>query len=205
MLKPSLARRQSSPCSVVGALVRGSTGSARHRAIRAPASRASWLQVRHPARQPPNPSGVPESAGVWVATGSMGTPRSGHTAVRLLDGRVLVVGGADGDENDTSAELYDPATGTWSATGNMVKPPGGFPATLLLDGRVLVGMSRAQRCTTRQAGPGPPPGRWSSSTLTGRHWAGPRCCATAGCSWSTTATAPSCTTPTAGPGPPRGS
>ena len=61
------------------------------------------------------------------------------TAVRLLDGRVLVVGGANDDENDTSAELYDPVSGTWSATGNMLKPHGGFPATLLRDGRVLVG------------------------------------------------------------------
>ena len=32
-------------------------------------------------------------AGAWIATGTMGTPRSGHTTVRLLDGRVLVVGG----------------------------------------------------------------------------------------------------------------
>ena len=69
----------------------------------------------------------------------MGTPRSGRTtAVRLLDGRVLVAGGSD-DDNDTSAELYDPDTGTWSATGNMAMPYGGFPATLLLDGKVLVG------------------------------------------------------------------
>ena len=71
----------------------------------------------------------------------MGTPRSGHTAVRLLDGRVLVVGGYPGDEPTTltSAELYDPNSGTWSATGSMLRPHGGFPATLLRDGRVLVG------------------------------------------------------------------
>ena len=68
----------------------------------------------------------------------MGTPRSGHTAVRLLDGRVLVAGG--GGENDTSAELYDPDSGTWSATGNMAKPHACFPATLLRDGKVLVGI-----------------------------------------------------------------
>ena len=68
----------------------------------------------------------------------MGTARSGHDAIRLLDGRVLVVGGADGVDNDTSAELYDPTDGTWSTTGSMLKPPAG-PATLLLDGRVLVG------------------------------------------------------------------
>ena len=68
----------------------------------------------------------------------MGTPRYGYDAVRLLDGRVLVVGGAE-DEHDTSAELYDPATGTWSLTGSMLKPHAGIPATLLSDGKVLVG------------------------------------------------------------------
>jgi hypothetical protein len=86
-----------------------------------------------------NPAAFPRTSGVWIATGSMGTPRSGHTAVRLLDGRVLVAGGAEGDENDTSAELYDPSSGTWSATGSMVKPRAGFLATLLHDGKVLVG------------------------------------------------------------------
>ncbi len=87
-----------------------------------------------PSGTAPNPSPVPSSAGVWIATGTMGTPRSGHTAVRLLDGRVLVAGGGD----ETSAELYDPVTGTWSATGNMLKPHVGLAATLLRDGRVLV-------------------------------------------------------------------
>jgi hypothetical protein len=61
-----------------------------------------------------------------------------YDAVRLLDGRVLVVGGAE-DERDTSAELYDPVSGTWSPTGNMLRPHGGFPPTLMSDGRVLAG------------------------------------------------------------------
>jgi hypothetical protein len=90
----------------------------------------------------PNPSAFPRSTGVWIATGTMGTPRRGHTAVRLLDGRVLVAGGYPGDEPDdavTSAELYDPESGTWSATGNMLRPHAGFAATLLRDGKVLVG------------------------------------------------------------------
>jgi hypothetical protein len=97
----------------------------------------------------PTPSPVADTAGLWIATGTMGTPRgvtcssdgcsSEHLAVRLLDGRVLVVGGT-GDESDpASAELYDPASGTWSDTGSMLKPQAGFPPTLLLDGRVLVG------------------------------------------------------------------
>ena len=69
----------------------------------------------------------------------MGTPRYGHTAVRLLDGRVLVVGGAGGESDPSTAELYDPESGTWSATGSMLRFFDGFGATLLRDGKVLVG------------------------------------------------------------------
>ena len=90
----------------------------------------------------PSASPIPVAGpgGVWIPTGTMVTPRFGPAAVRLLDGRVLVVGGRGrSDESLTSAELYDPVTGTWSATGDMLRPPGGFPATLLRDGTVLVG------------------------------------------------------------------
>ena len=92
----------------------------------------------------PTSSAVPRSTGVWIPTGTMRTPRIYvSTAVRLVDGRVLVAGGlgapADGvNARDlTSAELYDPASGTWSATGNMVIGGEGT-GTLLRDGKVLV-------------------------------------------------------------------
>ena len=70
----------------------------------------------------------------------MVTPRSDHTAVRLLDGRVLVVGGENAKATGRrQRELYDPATGTWSATGDMLTPTSACPAVLLRDGTVLVG------------------------------------------------------------------
>jgi hypothetical protein len=79
-------------------------------------------------------------AGSWQPTAPMNRLRMNHLAVRLLDGRVLVVGGDSrgnlGDERGT-AELFDPATGTWSMTGGLVVPRAGFTATLLPDGRVL--------------------------------------------------------------------
>ena len=113
----------------------------------------------------PTSSAVTSPAGVWIATGWMGTPRDRYTAVRLLDGRVLVVGGSD-DERDTSAELYDPATGTWSPTGNMVHPDAGFPATLLRDGKVLVGDIRDDERGDPSSGAElyhPATGIWSST------------------------------------------
>ena len=55
-----------------------------------------------------------------------------HTAILLLNGRVLIVG------SNGAADLFDPATETFSATGNMTTVRGRATATLLNDGRVLV-------------------------------------------------------------------
>src|SRR5262249_18956357 len=81
------------------------------------------------------------TAGTWSATGSMVVGRFGHTATRLLDGRVLVANGFDVNRGRlTSAELYDPTTGAWSATGS-TSACCFATATLLLDGRAVVGGS----------------------------------------------------------------
>jgi probable HAF family extracellular repeat protein len=48
--------------------------------------------------------------GMWTATGSLTSPRSSHTATRLLDGRVLIAGGQDTDGDLATAELYGPTS-----------------------------------------------------------------------------------------------
>jgi len=82
------------------------------------------------------------STGTFTPTGSMTTPRVGHTATLLGDGsgRVLITGGAtDATENAlSSAELYDPAAGTFSATGSMTTARVVHTATMLSNGTVLI-------------------------------------------------------------------
>ncbi|MEW2354303.1 DUF6603 domain-containing protein [Spirillospora sp. NPDC029432] len=64
----------------------------------------------------------------WTPTGSLHTPRKGHQATVLADGRVLVTGGDAVPampyrvDSLATAELYDPNTGTWSRAGDL---PGG--------------------------------------------------------------------------------
>jgi hypothetical protein len=56
-------------------------------------SRAS-AELYHPA------------SGIWVATGSLTSARTGHEAALLPTGEVLVTGGSNGSTNYASAELY---------------------------------------------------------------------------------------------------
>jgi hypothetical protein len=74
------------------------------------------------------------ATGSFTATGALGQSRSGHSAVLLPSGKVLVLGGG----RDT-AEVYDPLSGSWSMTGSLNSPRRqGFTATLLQSGEVLV-------------------------------------------------------------------
>lgn len=95
--------------------------------------RVSWEGVAYPALVDP----------AWVTTGSM-LPRDEHTAVKLANGRVLVVYGntcgAGGGCLLASAtgELYDPTTKTFAFTGAARGKVAGAPGVLLGNGRALV-------------------------------------------------------------------
>ena len=64
--------------------------------------------------------------------------RSAHSAVRLLDGRVLVTNGAIAGTSSSYAELFDPSAPTCTQAGAMKANRTGAPAVLLQDGKVLV-------------------------------------------------------------------
>jgi len=80
-----------------------------------------------------------QSPGTFTPTGSMITPRHGHTATLLLNGKVLIAGGRDANESTlVSAEIYDPETGTFSSTGHFTVNLADPTATLLPNGQVLI-------------------------------------------------------------------
>jgi hypothetical protein len=63
------------------------------------------------------------ATGSWSYTGAMNQSRFWHASVLLHNGKVLVMGGADGSDNHlTSAEIYDLETGVWTVTGAMHEP-----------------------------------------------------------------------------------
>jgi hypothetical protein len=81
-------------------------------------------------------------SGTWSAAAALHTPRAGHSATRLRDGRVLVAGGtgprgSTGHAALASTEIFDPATG-WATGAAMTAARSGHQAVLLPDDRVLV-------------------------------------------------------------------
>ena len=70
----------------------------------------------------------------------MQRPRSGHTATQLLDGRILIAGGAEdvNGEPQATAEIFNPTTLVSTPVGSMATKRGLHTASLLPDGRVLI-------------------------------------------------------------------
>ena len=75
--------------------------------------------------------------GTWQTWNPMGDVRSGAAAVRLRDGRALMIGGNNANGPVASADLFG-TDGNFSAAAVMQSPRSGHTATVLSDGRVLV-------------------------------------------------------------------
>jgi hypothetical protein len=85
----------------------------------------------------------PATGAFTATTGTMTTPRAGHTATLLANGTVLITGGASSNAGTftslNTAEIYDPTTELFSpTTGPMTAFRWQHTATLLGDGTVLL-------------------------------------------------------------------
>jgi hypothetical protein len=77
--------------------------------------------------------------GRFTPVGPMTTPRSGSTAIKIQDGRVLFFGGMDSKCAATGAvEAFDPDSGTFQVIATGFPDLRDFSATLLDDGEILI-------------------------------------------------------------------
>ncbi len=84
-------------------------------------------------------------SGSFKASGSMSTTRIGPAAIRLANGKVLMLGGIPNPQNlhitlasPAYGELYDPAAQIFSALGHLTMSRQGYTSTLLTSGNVLL-------------------------------------------------------------------
>src|SRR5438552_6574676 len=90
-----------------------------------------------------------------VASASLNVERAGHSATRLVDGRILIAGGENAGGTLSTAEVYDPATQRFSIiVGNLAFSRAEHTATLLSDGRVLLAGGRQTAAEHAHGNPG---------------------------------------------------
>lgn len=122
----------------------------------------------------------PVSGTVTESTTSMIAVHQHGSAVRLSDGRVLVVGGVSGNTYEARAEIFTPSAGgsigTWTSTGAMTTPRAGFTLVRLPGGQVLAagGYNGWSAALSNAEIYDPSAGRWTAvgSMSTGRSSAG---------------------------------
>src|SRR5207247_10558668 len=76
-------------------------------------------------------------SGMWAPSGAMADARTGASAVRLPDGRVLITGGSGVSGALPTAELFG-ATGSFSRVAPMIHSRSSHISVALEDGSVLV-------------------------------------------------------------------
>lgn len=90
----------------------------------------------------------------WTTVSPLAQARNGHSATRLKDGRVLVVGGAREQRSHlTAVELFDPASGAWQPRRPLARARWLHEAVRLSDGSVVVLGGRSNQPAQGQ-GPG---------------------------------------------------
>ncbi|MGZ3721953.1 MAG: kelch repeat-containing protein, partial [Bdellovibrionales bacterium] len=68
----------------------------------------------------------------------MNAPRAWHTATKLADGRVVMIGGFAGSRGVRAMEVFDPSVKRFLPLGNLQQARGGHTITELPDGKFLI-------------------------------------------------------------------
>jgi hypothetical protein len=75
----------------------------------------------------------------WIAVeSSFSSPRSIGKLIKLLDGRIMYIGGFKPPSTSMKVDIFDPVTMQWSIAESLFKPRQQFNIALLPDGRVMV-------------------------------------------------------------------
>ena len=86
----------------------------------------------------------------FTSTGRMITPRSGHTATLIGDGRVLIAGGFNAAGLIKRTEIYDPSSNAFTGAGELNDERWRHEVMLLHDGRVLIVGGRRDDINTEE-------------------------------------------------------
>jgi hypothetical protein len=96
------------------------------------------------------------STNSWALAPNMPVELIDTTSTLLSNGRVLVLGGDDGEEYErfasSRAQIYDPGSGAWLPRSPMAARRVRHSATLLADGRVLV-VGGSDECCSSEGAP----------------------------------------------------
>ena len=143
-------------------------GGVRGLSPRQPQRTANEVELYNPATE------------VWSKVAPLAQARLSHTATRLADGRVLVVGGRvskivnsefGGYDTLAGAEIYDPSANSWQPAAPMSQARSGHTAALLHDGTVLVvGGDSGGSLTAERYDPAK--GSWSAAGTLRAYWLG---------------------------------
>ncbi|MEN9809081.1 MAG: hypothetical protein RLZZ488_648 [Pseudomonadota bacterium] len=63
--------------------------------------------------------------------------RSGHTAISLADGRIVVIGGTDGNYYHDSIEIWDPTSGKFHEIDSLLTTPRAFHSAILVNEKTI--------------------------------------------------------------------
>jgi hypothetical protein len=78
------------------------------------------------------------ATGSFQATGPLTEFRDDHSAVRLADGRVILIGGWGTSGVLASTDIFEPRTGTFSPGPRLRSGRSGVVPVVLVDGRILI-------------------------------------------------------------------